>query len=145
MPNKAMKPPPPGSEERRGLRVPLPKRQPKAGRWQVVKVMLAAAHSVGVIFTAIQIIGLWSYLSGPGPRDPDAGLGVAVQGIAAGVLGLPWSIGVFIVFADSPPAAGESAGAHSWVPILMLLLAVAVNSGLLWWWAMRRPAVRRGP
>src|SRR6266550_631859 len=97
------------------------------GWWRLLKAALALAHSGAVV--VIAVLGLVSYAF-PGGQ---AGGGEGVIPVA--LLGLPWSITVLIGFQDGS-SAGVWARAHKWVPLLLMLFAMGLNSALLWFWTL---------
>jgi hypothetical protein len=110
----------------------------KWGGWRVLKTAFALAHSGAILFLAISLMQFFESAARPGPRDPMAGLAAGILYGGLLLLGVPWSVAVFVLLGDPGPLSAW-AMAHKWVPLTLTFLADGLNSGLLWFWALRRP------
>ncbi|MGJ7613685.1 MULTISPECIES: hypothetical protein [unclassified Variovorax] len=96
---------------------PAPPRRPLRPGWR----------NAALIYTVTGVVCLLASAVAP---DSDVGMLVAIAG------GLPWSLSLLTL--------GLSPGVAS-TALAMLAASWAVNAGLLWWLALRRPRPPRHP
>ena len=115
------------------------------GWWRLLKTAFAMAHLGAVFWVAVSLVA--AAFPGPGPHDPDAGLGGTYQIIALGLLGLPWSL--VVLFALAGEAIQRFAFVHRWVMPMIFFCPALLNNAGLWFLAVGdkdrvRPTETRG-
>lgn len=100
---------------------------------RLLKILLATGYSL-VAFVVLQDVLMIPTLL----RDPTNALGVAFLSLTFLVLGLPWSLPA--IWSREIMSCGPSVScpAARKLGVTLCILGLAINMGLLWWWALRK-------